>query len=121
MGDDDAYEPDDSPAEATPITVNGAAQSHTFTLDDQDWISFDVTSTTATYVMETSNLSTSCDTYMYLYDTNGITVLDQNDDYIDLESRITRIFSSTGTYYIVVEHFSYPSGIGDYDVEVYTQ
>jgi hypothetical protein len=58
----DDYECDDTCAQARPIQVNGAAQTHTFHQQgDPDWAWFDVISGT-TYIVETYNLGTRAQT-----------------------------------------------------------
>jgi len=115
----DFYEPDNTPATASPITTDGSVQSHTIApTGDVDFISFTAVSGTP-YVIETSNLSYNCDTDIYLYDTNGTTLIDSNDDSGGgLASRIEWTATADGTYYIEVRHFNDSSGTGSYDIKV---
>jgi len=78
----DAYEPDDWYSAATAITVGDPAQQHTIYPDgDEDWVSFAVTAG-VTYTVETGEGSPaeSIDTVLYLYDSDGTTQLDYDDD-----------------------------------------
>ncbi|MFN8474916.1 MAG: pre-peptidase C-terminal domain-containing protein [Anaerolineae bacterium] len=102
----DAFEPDNSAAQARPITTDGSPQSHNFTPDgDSDWVRFDAVPGEP-YVIQTSNLSGDCDTVLHLYDTDGVTELTTNDDYgVGPGSRITYIFPRAGTYYARVHHY----------------
>ncbi len=101
----DAYEPDDNPGEATLIPTDGTNQTHNFHVsNDEDWVMFSITPGTL-YTMETLNLSPSCDTYMELYESDGTTLIDWDDDSGgDFASRI--YWNSTGyppgNYYIRV-------------------
>jgi C1A family cysteine protease/predicted secreted protein len=79
-GCQDAYELDDTFDDARSITVNGAAQYHTFHEGgEEDWVQFAVTAG-ETYTMTTSNLGASNDTVLELYDTDGMTKLVENND-----------------------------------------
>jgi hypothetical protein len=103
----DIYEDDNTYATAN---AYDGAQSHTFhTYTDTDWISFTVPAEDVTnavlYRIETSNLGWGMDTYLYLYDTDGSTLLEENDDWYDLESRIEWTPPVTGTYYVLVEPY----------------
>jgi len=41
---EDIYEPDDTEAQASPITIDALAQYHSFhTVNDEDWVTFDIT------------------------------------------------------------------------------
>ncbi|GEM_PF-2249397 len=80
--DPDAYEPDDSWGAATPITVDGSTQQHTIhPAGEEDWVSFSVSSG-STYTIETGEgtPSESMDTMLYLYDSDGTTQIDYDDD-----------------------------------------
>jgi hypothetical protein len=67
----DGFEPDDTTATAAPITVNGAAQTHTlYPAGDVDVVSFSATAGT-TYTVETFRLTNGADTFIELLDSNG--------------------------------------------------
>jgi len=102
----DTYEGDDTAVEARSITV-GETQTHNFdSLADEDWVKF-TASAGDTYVIETLNLSSAADTYLYLYDSDGSTLLAANDDYGgSLASRIEWEAPATGTYYVLVKHWN---------------
>ena len=98
----DAFEPDNSSAQASVITVNGAAQSHNFQpASDEDWVKFTAVKD-ALYTIFTSNLGAIADTILELYDTDGTTLLDGNDDSIAKASRIDWTASADGTYFVRV-------------------
>ena len=75
----DAYEPDDTAPEASPINVYGQPQSHTFhVVEDDDWVTFDVVAG-LTYVIDTLSGLSELDTYLYLYDAD-LNEIDRDDD-----------------------------------------
>ncbi len=102
----DAYEADNSPAAARAV-IAGTSETHTFfPAGDTDWFSIAVTGG-ATYTFFTSSLGDGADTLMTLYDTNGTTQLDQNDDE-STNSRASRIVytaTATKTVYLKVEPY----------------
>jgi len=75
---EDAYEPDNTPAEAKPIAV-GEVQHHT-SVADPDWVKFHLDPGSVYYVY-TDNLCSGSDTIIRLYDASGATLLAVNDDY----------------------------------------
>lgn len=108
----DVYEPDDTFSQATdigtpPPGVIAILRSHNFHVaGDNDWISFGATAGND-YIIETTNLGSASDTYMYLYDTNGTTEITHDDDGGDgLASRIEWTAPASGTYYIRIRHYS---------------
>ena len=75
----DGFEPDDLESESVVISVDGAAQTHTFYADgDVDYLRLDVTAG-KTYSIETFDLSNGADTHIELYDSNGF-LIDRNDN-----------------------------------------
>jgi len=104
-GTPDAYEPDDDAAGASTLVVNGDAQEHTIhTPGDQDWCEF-VAVGGAEYVVETFDLDANCDTHLTLFDTDGTTVLDSDDDGGDgSASRIAWTATADGTFYVRARH-----------------
>lgn len=127
-GCQDAYESDDTPDEASVITVNDAAQRHTFhEAGDEDWAKFTVTAGEA-YTITTSNLGAGNDTVLELYSTDGVTVtkLLENDDCPGGGSKASCINNWTplitdtisNTYFIkVYRHLSSPGSGGS--VKIY--
>ncbi|NPV00604.1 MAG: hypothetical protein HPY53_04395 [Brevinematales bacterium] len=89
--------------------------------NDVDWFKFNVP-TTGFYIMMTTNadMGTPLDTTMVIYDQNGTTILDQNDDAYpgNTYSWLNHNFTSTGDYYISIARYD-TNGIGDYAVVVY--
>jgi len=115
----DAYEPDDSYTTATPITVGAVAQQHTLAPEgDEDWVSFSV-SAGEIYWIETAPGTPveHADTILELYDSDGITLIDSDDDGgADLYSRIEYTSDTNETLYAKVIGFS--SATGTYSISV---
>jgi subtilisin family serine protease len=103
----DAYEPDDNYWLANGIPTNGTKQLHHFHVPgDLDYVKFNTTESTR-YLIETSDLGYESDTYMYLYDMDGLTEITHDDDSGEgLASRIIWKCDASGTYYVKVKHFS---------------
>jgi len=102
----DGFENDGGPANASLITV-GSSQSHNFHLPgDSDWIKFNAQAG-KTYCLTTSALGISADTYLYLYDVDGTTLISSNDDSNgSLASQIEWTAPANGIYYVLVKHWN---------------
>jgi len=100
----DAYENDDTSADAVLITV-GASQSRNHCDDKSDWLAFDATNGTS-YTITTSGLGTNSDTILTLYDTTPFFTLDSNDNIngSTQASEISWTAPADGRYYIKVEN-----------------
>ena len=104
----DAYdEAGDDAYETAPLIALNETQSHNFdSLADQDWVKFEAQGG-VTYTLYTSDLDDGADTYLYLYDTDGTTLLASNDDHSGtLASRIDWAAPTEGTYYLLVKHWN---------------
>lgn len=106
----DAYEGDDTFSAATTISL-GQTQTHNFsTVSDADWVKF-AAQAGKTYILRTFNLGASGDTYLYLYGTDGTTLLASNDDYAGrLASQVIWTAPASGTYYALVKHWNPNTG-----------
>jgi murein DD-endopeptidase MepM/ murein hydrolase activator NlpD len=103
---DDSVSGDDIPTNASLITLDETQHRNFDTLADEDWAKMRV-SGGMTYTIRTGNLGSRADTYLYLYDTDGSTLLASNDDYRgSLGSRIDWTAPVTGTYYLLVKHWN---------------
>ena len=78
----DAYEPDNTPAQAHPLLLDSPAQTLTLSsLSDSDWFKFEATAGKI-YQFDTVVPDTEIgDTILWLYDTDGITALALGDSY----------------------------------------
>ncbi|MDQ6695022.1 MAG: pre-peptidase C-terminal domain-containing protein [Chloroflexota bacterium] len=75
----DSYEPDGIP-DAAKLILIGTTQHHSICpASDADWVKF-YARAGKVYTIRTSNLGVGLDTYMYLFDSDGRTILAQNDD-----------------------------------------
>jgi hypothetical protein len=103
----DAYEPDNSCAQARLFTVNGAPQPHTFHVDtDEDWVGF-MAVAGRRYAIETFDLGPIADTYMYLYRADCTTIIEEDDDDgPDFGSRIEWDADSTDMFFVRVRPYS---------------
>jgi subtilisin family serine protease len=103
----DAYEPDDDYSLANYISVNGTKQTHDFHVPgDHDWLKFNALGGSS-YIIETSELGPESDTYLYLYKTDGTTEITHDDDSgVGLASKIIWNCSISGTYFVMVRHYS---------------
>ena len=106
LANPDAFEGDDSVAQAAALTLN-QTQSHNFSdAGDQDWVKFNA-ETGQAYTFSTRNLGPAADTYLYLYSTDGATLLTANDDGNDsLASQIQWTAPAATTYYLLVRHWN---------------
>jgi len=102
----DAFEGDDVVTQAATLPFN-QAQSHNFSdTGDQDWVKFNAEAGKE-YTFSTRNLGPAADTYLYLYDTDGATLLTANDDGNDtLASQIQWVAPTSATYYLLVRHWN---------------
>ena len=106
----DAFEEDDTSGTAVLIPL-GVSQSHNFDRPgDQDWIRFGAQAG-KTYRITTSNLGMASDTGLYLYNTNGTSLVASNDDFNNtLASRIEWTAPQSGTYFVLVKHWNPNTG-----------
>jgi len=102
----DAFEGNNT-VNTSSILVLNQAQSHNFDhAGDQDWVKFNAEAG-KTYYLSTSNLGAAADTALYLYSTDGTTLLTTNDDVDDsLASRIGWVAPANGTYYLLIRHWN---------------
>lgn len=97
---DDAYEPDGVPATAKLIYI-GQTQSHSICPDgDADWVRF-FGRAGKEYTISTANLGIGLDTYMWLFDSDGETILAYNDDGGNGVSSRIDFFPAVDAYYYV--------------------
>ena len=117
----DRYEPDNSPAQAKNIGTDGSAQTHDFHVaGDFDWLKFNATQGHR-YTIETLNLGPNSDTYLYLYDTNGSSLLVEDDDGgSSYASRIVWTAPRNGAYFVKVRHYNRSASGPDtrYDIRI---
>lgn len=105
-GAGDAYEVDNTMAQAKVIATNGAAQTHSFHVaGDVDWVRFTLTRTSAVTI-ETNG--TTGDTQMWLYNSRGGLIEYDDDDGAGYFSKIVRSGTKSlkaGTYYLKVNEY----------------
>ncbi|MGB9301111.1 MAG: pre-peptidase C-terminal domain-containing protein [Anaerolineae bacterium] len=100
----DPQEPDDSIAEAAPITTDGQPQTHNLHIQgDEDYLCFEATAGNA-YTIETQGLGGDIDPVMYLYDSEGQELAHNDDASFDtLAPRLVWVAPSSGRYCVMVE------------------
>lgn len=102
----DPYEGNDSWQDAGQLILNRAQTHNFYRPGDEDWFVIQVEAG-KTYQVQTFNLGAGADTYLYLYDSDGETFLDGNDDYNNsLASFIEWTASVSGQYYLRVKHWN---------------
>lgn len=102
----DVYEGDNNWQVATAVSWDSSQRHNVHILNDEDWFAIQVTAN-QTYTIKTTALASSADTYLYLYDTDGTTLLTSNDDYNgSLASQVDWLAPTTGTYYVQVKHWN---------------
>lgn len=102
----DEYETDDTRNTATPLAINTYQTHNIHRVEDEDWFSIQATAGDMIRI-RTANLDYSADTYLYLYASDGTTLLASDDDYNgSLASQIEWTASSTGMYYVKVKHWN---------------
>jgi hypothetical protein len=102
----DAHEADNTFATAKTYTGRSA---HTFhTTDDEDWIKFSVPANKVgqKHYLMTTNLGRLSDTKMDLYDTDGTSLLESNDDSAGYASMIIWTPAAAGDYYIRISPYA---------------
>ncbi len=103
----DLFEPDNNPAAAKAISVDGTKQYHNlYDPCDYDYVTF-TAAADMQYDIETTNLESGADTYMYLIDTGGVNVIITDDDG-GTEARASRIIwvcPADGVYFVRVQQY----------------
>lgn len=106
LASSDAYASDDDISGAAWLHLGEVQQRNFDRPTDRDWVKFTAHGG-VTYTLRTFDLGNAADTYLYLYDTDGATLLAANDDYGgSLASRIDWMAPVTGTYYALVQHWN---------------
>jgi hypothetical protein len=103
----DQYEPDNNIAQARQIAV-GTTQNHSFSpAGDKDYFRVSVTNGTQ-YTFTTSNLTlVGADTMLTLLDSDGTTILAQNDDISSANKASQIVWTANGTknVYVIAEAY----------------
>jgi hypothetical protein len=113
----DPHESNGSPGSATAITYGTTLTDPDICpTGDGDFYSF--TGSTGDSIIaevEAQSLGSTLDSYLYLYDTDGTSVMAQNDNYDGTDSRITYVLPWDGTFYLKVVDANHPNeGGSDY-------
>jgi hypothetical protein len=110
-----------SPLAATPIAIGGGLVSACLEAGgDLDYFFFQATAG-RTYLLLTSHLDEGTDTVLYLFDTDGSTILRVDDDGgTGGGSRVEWAPLSAGTYFLMVRHAQATTGTGCYSLSAST-
>jgi hypothetical protein len=106
--------PNDSTATATPMAINSSVNAFICPAGDLDYYSFNVSAgETVNFNIDAKSLTppSSLDTYIFLIDSDGHSVIAENDDevsWVVVDSNLTYTFHRAGTYYLKVKSWSYP-------------
>ena len=118
-------EPDDTKEKASLLTAGAEALTrYIYPSNDEDWFKFEGEQL-KTYTIQTGNLDCNMDTVMYLYNSAG-TLIAQNDDYsgkIKDEAHASKIdftVTEAGTYYILIKSAD-TDNQGKYDILLTSQ
>ena len=103
----DNYESDNSYTEASYIETDNTLQLHNFhDSGDQDWVKLNGL-INYTYEIKTTGLGSNCDTELYLFDTDGTTLIDydNNSGSEQYSSLIEWACPNNGLYYVMGKHW----------------
>ncbi|MCD4651932.1 MAG: PPC domain-containing protein [Candidatus Cloacimonetes bacterium] len=107
-------EPNDDWWETNVLLVGNGAHTGNLIAYDADYWKFE------TLVGDTIEIhtcvGTSGDTELFLYQPNGYDLIDSNNDYCGLQSRVSMITPSSGTYYFAVRNHYLSVASGNYTV-----
>jgi len=108
-GGGDPHEPNDSYAECTPIFFDVPITDPTIApAGDYDYYCFTGSGgQTIAADIDAQVNGSSLDSYLYLYDTDGVTELTHNDDYGNLDSYLEYTLPGDGTYYLMVREYNH--------------
>ncbi len=110
-----ANEPDNTPAQATPIGYGGTVSGESCPSGDLDYFVFNGNAGDHIGIdVDAVSIGSVLDPYIYLLDADGASILAENDDEvpgISVDSVIGYILPRTGTYYIKLRAWNYP-GVG---------
>ncbi|MGB2982838.1 MAG: pre-peptidase C-terminal domain-containing protein [Candidatus Bipolaricaulia bacterium] len=111
----------DSPLAATPVAVGSGLLSACIEAGgDMDYFFFQAAAG-RTYLLLTSHLDEGTDTVLYLFDTDGSTILRVDDDGgTGGGSRVEWAPLSAGTYFVMVRHAQATTGTGCYSLSAST-
>lgn len=107
----------DAVADATPVTLGTLRQLSIYPVGDVDWFAVQLTAGTA-YEFSTDPIAAATDTRIDLYAPDGVTLLDDNDDWVGYDSAVQFTPETSGTYYVGVRAYDATYGIATYNLGV---
>lgn len=108
-------EPNNTPADANLVAIGDTVSGLIGPAGDVDFFGLDVPANTGLSVdVDASQYGSSLDPILYLYDTDGVTLLAWNDDFDGLDSRIKFFIVNAGRYFLKIVDFGTPDGGSQY-------
>lgn len=111
----DPNEPNDTPQQATPITIGNIVNGYIRPQGDFDYFTFNASAGERIVAdIDAQSIGSSLDPYLFLIDSDGKSVLAQNDDEVYAQNRdsfIAFYAPHNGTYYIKLRAWNNP-GVG---------
>ena len=106
----DPHEPNDAPGSATAIAYGTTlAGPDVCPAGDGDFYAFTGSAGDAIVAeIEAQSLGSTLDSVLYLYDTDGTSILAQNDNHDGTDSRVTAVLPRDGTFYLRVVDAGHP-------------
>lgn len=105
-------------AGATLITVGTTYALNIFPQGDVDFVKVALVAGTE-YEFSVNKICATCDVRIYLYDTDGVTAIADDDDYIDLDSAVVYTPGVSGTYFLKISAYNNTYGINSYQLNVH--
>jgi putative hemolysin len=107
----DLHESNDTPGAATSIGYGTTlSDPNICAAGDVDYYAFTGSAGDLVVVdIDARTMNSTLDSYLHLYDTDGVSQLTYNDDHDDLDSYLEYILPADGTYYLMVRDFSHPN------------
>lgn len=103
-------------AGATPITLGQTYLLNIFPIGDIDHVKLDLVAGTE-YEFSVNKICATCDVRIYVYDADE-NLIDDNDDYVDYDSRVVITPASTGTYFVRIQPYS-SEGVSNFRLNVH--
>jgi hypothetical protein len=106
MFDGDPYEPDNSPEDANRLTLGGdPISSYILPPTDEDWYLIDIVEVPAENTILSIETSGDLDTFLDLYDEDGIELLSNDDGGEEENARIDMFLEAPGRFFVKVTHY----------------
>ncbi len=106
MFDGDPYEPDDAIEQANRLNLGGdPVSSYILPATDEDWYFIDITQVPGDNTILSIETFGALDTFLDLYDEDGIQILSNDDSGEDDNARVDMFLETPGRFYVKVTHY----------------